>query len=352
MLVRRLRLEQKAQHFSFLREAYGGTPAPKFPERWLWEFERNPFLPTEELPVWVALDGDRIIGQLPLLFSRYKVGDATEKLGSMVDYVVLPEARGTGVGHALVDALQAENKSLVSCWVAEAAKKIFVRHGIETHPQLTCFRKVVARTNHSTSHERLSRSHRVRIVETATFGREADEIWNAGKNDFANICMRDAQYLNWKFCSQPHLSYRRFVAYQDQKPIGYVVLRLENIDSTWRWRGRGGELRPGCDRVGVLADLFVPQANQDLLTILADYAIAQLSTAGAQQIVAASSVGSYQRCYIDLGFEATTTWPFYCWREPECSQEQPLSAAVDWFLSKSDSDFDQHGYAWCFDVPF
>jgi hypothetical protein len=49
----------------FLEEAYGTRAQYKTASRWTWQFLDNPFGPEDgdEVPIWIAVDGDRVVGQ-------------------------------------------------------------------------------------------------------------------------------------------------------------------------------------------------------------------------------------------------------------------------------------------------
>ena len=50
----------------FIEEAYGARAQYKATPRWTWQFIDNPFgrRHGDEVPIWVAVDGDRVVGQI------------------------------------------------------------------------------------------------------------------------------------------------------------------------------------------------------------------------------------------------------------------------------------------------
>ena len=68
--IRQATLADKAAIFDFLRIAYARGSEFKFPDRWEWAFERNPFV--EGLPIWIAIaEGGAWSGRVVRWWSRW-----------------------------------------------------------------------------------------------------------------------------------------------------------------------------------------------------------------------------------------------------------------------------------------
>ena len=72
------------------RARYKATP------HWNWQFIDNPFgrRQGDEVPVWVALDGDRVVGQIAVQQALIQVEGKTFEAGWAVDIIILPSYRG------------------------------------------------------------------------------------------------------------------------------------------------------------------------------------------------------------------------------------------------------------------
>lgn len=62
------------------------------------------------------------------------------------------------------------------------------------------------------------------------FGAWADELWEQLAAGLGTCVIRDAAFLNWRFCDAP-FAYRRFCARRDGRIVGFAVARLA------AWRG-------------------------------------------------------------------------------------------------------------------
>ncbi|NNE12674.1 MAG: GNAT family N-acetyltransferase [Ilumatobacter sp.] len=98
--------------------------------------ELGAIVDADDTVLYVALDGDRIVGSLTLAFYRIPTGVKAW----IEDVVVGSEARGQGVGEALSRAAIAEaahrgakNVSLTSRSSREAANRLYQRLGFEPY---------------------------------------------------------------------------------------------------------------------------------------------------------------------------------------------------------------------------
>ena len=94
----------------FIEEAYGAQAKCKAAPRWTWQFIDNPFdrRHGDEIPVWIAAEGDRVVGQIAVQKAVLQVDGTTFEAGWAVDIMILPSHRGAGIGHRLEDAVVGE----------------------------------------------------------------------------------------------------------------------------------------------------------------------------------------------------------------------------------------------------
>jgi hypothetical protein len=81
--VRRASRSDRPAIASFLEEAYGARAQYKATAAWTWQFVDNPFGPEEgdELPVWIAVDADRVVGQTPVQKALLQVDGKSSRPG-------------------------------------------------------------------------------------------------------------------------------------------------------------------------------------------------------------------------------------------------------------------------------
>ncbi len=321
------------------------------------------------VPVWIALDGDRVVGQIAVQEARLQVEHATLHAGWIVDVMILPTHRGGGLGHRLYEAVARDVGVLVTLTMALATRRMAERLGAITIGEVHQFvrwarldpggvrRYLMTRTaNHrwARTTARLGcdvlmfhrlfplfvnpllatrdRARTIRrgpgptkITEVETFGAEIDELWDRTRHDYPVIFQRDARFLNWRFVECPEPSYRRFVAERDGRPVGYVILR-------------------SADRVelphGTIVDLYAAREDTRTIEDLIRHSLGFFGNEVAA-IDCATSIPEFERIFRRHGFFRTRTM------HPTCVCQDPdlrhrLSAVKDaWFFTKGDHDWDQ-----------
>jgi len=367
--VRQATLADRDAIQRFIRSAYDDLAPYKGPERWAWQFGDNPYLgPTDgRTPVWIALDGDAVVGQIAVQGADFKIGEVVWRGGWIVDVMIDANFRGHGLGHRLYEAASQEVDLLVTLTMAPATRRMADRLGAvnvsPTHlfsrwERITATdarRYLIQRTEHR---ERLARltafackwlaaghfvalganfvasmkrpapnrpADHLGIVEVARFGPEADLLWDRISPHYPVLSRRDSQFLNWRFVDCPTLKYRRFLAYQSDEPVGYLVLRSTEPE----------ELRQG-----VIVDIFAAPDRTDVLTGLLSHAVATFRGQVAT-IECGTSSPAIQRALLDAGFFRVRTH-----LPTVVVAASPLRAEVEaqkdaWFLSKADHDWDQ-----------
>jgi GNAT superfamily N-acetyltransferase len=370
-VVRQAQTSDRSAIADFLTAAYGEKAPYKVERRWAWQFLRNPFYDTSEglAPVWVALDGDRVVGQIAVQAGGLRVEDRQLEAGWIVDVMILPDYRGGGIGHRLHEGAAETVPVLVTLTMAPATRRIAERAGCITLGRVQQFsrwmrldpdtvrRYVLLRTtNHPRFHAlarfacgglrfhqllplvvnpllrlrdsmRRSRSSpgAAEIRELDAFGGDVDRLWERTRHDFPVIFSRDSRFLNWRFVDAPDLRYRRFAALRDGETVGYVVLR----------RSEAVELRQG-----VIVDLYAARDDAATIDDLVRHSVRFFGNDVAT-IECATSIREYAAAFRRQGFIVTRT------ERPTCVvADSDLRSRLEqmkdrWFFSKADHDWDQ-----------
>jgi hypothetical protein len=64
-----------------------------------------------------------------------------------------------------------------------------------------------------------------RVEEITHFGEDFDEFWFQVKDKYPNMLRRDREILNWRFVEHPTREYHLYTVREEQKAIGYLVIR-------------------------------------------------------------------------------------------------------------------------------
>jgi len=134
VIVRRATRSDQPAIAKFIEEAYGADAENKSPPRWTWQFIDNPFgrRQGDEVPVWVAMDRDRVVGQIAVQNALLEVEGKALEAGWAVDIMILRSHRGAGLGHRLHEAVASEVDILMAITMAEASRRLAERHGCLT----------------------------------------------------------------------------------------------------------------------------------------------------------------------------------------------------------------------------
>ncbi len=355
----------------FIEEAYGERARYKAAPRWNWQFVDNPFGrgDGDELPIWVAVDGDMVVGQIGVQNTLLQVDGKTREAGWAVEIMILPSHRGGGLGHRLHNAVADDVDILMALTMARASRRLAERQGCVTLaevPQLTRWvrldatdvrRYLLVRTaNHRRAHvaarvgcdafrfhvifprlvnpllrlrdlvtQPLRGRRLASVAEVDRFGPEIDELWERTRRDHRVISPRDARFLNWRFVECPGLSYRRFVARRDGRAVGYVVLR----------RAEPVELPQG-----IIVDLYAADGDVQTLDELVRHSLAFFGDS-VSTVDCGTSVADLQRVLRKRGFFRTRAHHPTCVCSDTALSHRLAELRNDWFLSKADQDWDQ-----------
>jgi len=370
--VRQARLSDWPALASFLAEAYGDLALYKGEERWTWQFVSNPSGDRANgsfVPVWIALDGDRVVGQIAVQEASLKVEDHLYNAGWIVDVMILPGYRGQGLGHRLHAAVVDSTPLSVTLTMAPATRRLAEKAGcitlgpvrqftrwtrldpdavyrymmvrtstrplLRTWAGLACriglFHRFVPpvinpllRLRNTLQRSRL-RVGPTEIVEVDRFDENIDSLWQRVRRDYPVIFPRERRYLNWRFVDCPQLKYRRFVACRNGQTVGYVVLR----------RCEPVELP-----LGVIVDLFA--ARHDLGTVedLLRHTVRFFGDEVAA-LDCATSIPEFETTLRRFGFFATRIARPTCVCADEDLRARLQDLNGDWFFSKGDHDWDQ-----------
>jgi len=257
--VRRLRESDRGA----LVEGDGGSrsPAPiRYREDYFaWHYEGNPFLSDGFAQIWVCEDNQHIVGQMSGMPVRLKAGGQELRASWAHDLLVNGSYRGRGIGGKLDAACMSDNPVTLGIGVSEAAYRVHLRMGwldLGTLPiyvrPLDCA-AVLGRRREGrgaalagtlcnpflkglgTLCRRIAEKGRFSLAPIERFDDQGDDIWRQSAPHYPVLCRRDAEYLNWRFASDPVRSdYRPFYLLRDQSAVGYVVLsreRREGLDA-------------------------------------------------------------------------------------------------------------------------
>lgn len=372
--IRQATIDDKPAIFAFLDKAYGEKARYKYPERWEWQFERNPFRNPNLLPLWIAETEDgNIVGQIGSQIEPLKLGDNLHhKIYWGVDLVVLPDYRNQKVGYNLNLAMVKQNDNIIALPMSGAYRHYLLKIGAKEvdvtqvfqkylHLDASAIKDALANRLGTSAPFRLflktfnalrldkltvkianwllkrqSASMRslnpqnMSIIEISEFDSSTDQFWASVTDNFGIIVERNSQYLNWKYVQQPFLQYRKLLAMRNGDVSGYIIFRRsEPLEGDF----------------GIIADLLSSPSDTESTNVLLGHALAWFEQQKIKVVYAASSHPFFQNALTQFKFSKyKEVIPLFKNFDGSPELEQAYESG-HWFFSRSDHDWDQFPYA-------
>jgi GNAT superfamily N-acetyltransferase len=370
--IRRAKIEDKPAIFDFIRKAYKDVWKYRIPDRWNWEFVDNPFVESEELPIWIAVDGNKeVVGQCCAMIERIKLGNTIRQMAWGVDFYVDQNYRGQGLGTKINEANYKSHEIFMGLSMDVLTSRINSKSGFESIESVSTFirvnqlspdeavkevvnqliprgaiikrnlaklfrylnidQKVAEKSNKKRSQmdENLAKSidSGLSITQIDQFDQEIDQLWEEVSPHFFALIKRDHVYLNWKFVRQPHVEHIKYIARRQGKICGYIIIR------------KGIAPEPN---IGIIVDIFVSPNEKTVLTALISKAVDFFVAEQVRSIVSATNVNAYQEALKNFGFKKITEhvpMVYFNVFDSDCvTSLQPGK----WLLGKGDQDWDQY----------
>jgi GNAT superfamily N-acetyltransferase len=373
--IRQASFDDLEQIDKFISDCYGIGAAYKRQPRIKWQFVDNPFQNRDDsnssqLPIWIAVDRNRVVGEIALQPARARLESDLIDTNWVVDVMVHPEFRGKGLGHAIHDAICSTGKSLLTLTMAAATRRIAEKANCVTLGpvnQMVRVRRLSSRTIKSLVAERAENRPNLRglmslfnrsivgpplaaasissaaairrlmskrsstsdlysVKDVETFDRAAiEEIVQQFRSQVPALIERSYEFCQWRFRSAPDLSYRLSELKREGQIVGYAVWRLPD---------------PIELNVGTLVDLIVAPDNQHGSELLIEHAVQRMFDS-CEAVIAGASHPAVIAALAQQGFETVKIH-----RPTFVSTDRGLSATVErlkdgFYFSKADHDWDQ-----------
>lgn len=236
---------------------------------WRWKYYENPL---GEHSMYVALDGERIVGEVGAILCRCKVG-AEEMLASqIVDIVIRRDYQKGGPFFDLVKLAREDliRKSVSFSYAVTIKKTYKISTRLLGYKALTPIKRFVKVIDPSpylktkmgalgsviggagkvamkmSHYGHLKESKQIEIKEITSFDEKFDELWERESRNYEITTVRRSIYLNWRYIDSFLADYKVFAACTDNVINGFMVLSSDAKDGT---------------RKGRIVDIFVEKDN-------------------------------------------------------------------------------------------
>jgi hypothetical protein len=236
------RPDDRASMVPLHREVIGDERAEALGRRWEWLYHENPNVTDGSPLVWVARDGEAIVGQLATIPVRLQVSGSEIDAAWGTDAMVAVAGQRQGLGTRLYQLWSDAVGATLALNISDASHGLFtklrwadvgrlprlvkrltpgapggsdgrIRRGLET--LALPVRRLIA--------SRRPLGGDVRRV--GAFDESFTRLWERVAPAFAFAVRRDAAYLQWRFMKPPHLRYSAAAVTRDGETVGYVVYR-------------------------------------------------------------------------------------------------------------------------------
>jgi GNAT superfamily N-acetyltransferase len=223
--------------------AYAGGERKSEPAFWKWHYLENPNARADDIPLWVVVCDDEIVGQLATIPVQLKVGKATRPAIWILDFIVREDFRGKGLGKKLVLAAQEKYPTMITLGINEQSAGLFRSQGWAEMGTIHRYHRMLYAGNglkHATKIAPLREALNLLSVgfrsgvprgqnkfsakHLTEFGTEFDDFWERASAQWPCAVRRDARTLAWQFERQPGKKFDIIGLYENDRLAGYAVL--------------------------------------------------------------------------------------------------------------------------------
>lgn len=242
--IDRFRPDDRRAVEALYRRVFGNDAAEASRLRWDWQYRKNPNNPGGEPEIWLAREGPAIVGQYATMPVELAVNGRQVRGSWGMDVMVAPERQRQGLGEVLFRTWDRNVGASLGLGLSESSYKLFQKLRWPDVGPLPCLvkpltRRALRRANWPVPINRLVSALALPFVKlvarTRPLGAEVrllhrfddsfTALWETLAPKFALAVRRDAQYLNWKYVSAPHVRYTIAALRRDDRNVGYAVYR-------------------------------------------------------------------------------------------------------------------------------
>ena len=242
--IDRYKPEDRRQVEALYRRVFGPDMADANRLRWEWQYHRNPNAPGDDPLIWIAREGQTIIGQYATMPVRLAVNGREINASWGMDVMVAPERQRQGLGDALFRMWDRHTGASLGLGLSDASYRLFQKMRWPDVGPVPCLVKPLSRRalrqpnwplaiNKLVSYVSLpwiklvsrSRPLQGEVRTIRHFDDRFTTLWDRISERFSFAVRRDAAYLNWKYIQAPHVRYSIAILERDGDAAGYVIYR-------------------------------------------------------------------------------------------------------------------------------
>ncbi len=369
--------EFRPEHWASLLELYrryfGDWSARRFEERWVWQYESNPYCSERSAFIQVGLLGEEVVAHMGAFPIPCRFAGLRQMALCGADLVV--DERCRWVALQLFEDF-AKRAPVIGSGMTPATQKLFQHFGGGVLPQSRqrfiyrlCYRGVISRRIRSSlplrfgwlvspkaigllapsravglairyvaPHEAaeikpvLDASISADIRPIRRFGEAYDALWQIASRRFCHSVDKTSSYLNWRYLACPTMSPLCLGLYDGRDALSGVVVAASYV--------LADRHRRPCGTEGEILELITEDLSAHIVEELIRAAIGGLARAGVDSVCATGLHVGYHPMLAKIGFVHQDSARFVLALRldaPEV-QEACLSDGEDWYSTAGDGD--------------
>jgi GNAT superfamily N-acetyltransferase len=345
--VQQFRVEQTEALLRFLRAAYAGDARKSEREFWKWHYLENPNMKLDDIPLWVVVCEEEIVGQLATIPVQLKVGSETRAAIWILDFIVREDFRGKGLGKRLVLAAREKYPTTITLGINEQSAGLFRSMGWMEMGTIHRYQKLLYLGNGLPGAAKIGLARGVLNLVSAPlrfgarkrprnageytvrtvrgFGAEFDALWERASRQWVCAVRRDLRSLAWQFQEQPGKTFESIGIYEKERMAGYAVLFFR------KGIGKAGPVK------AAISDLCYEQENAaEIVDALIEFALRAAVERRAGSLVTDVLDPLVEEKLKQHGFWRISKSPQFM----ACAADakEVIYESENWFLTRGDSD--------------
>jgi GNAT superfamily N-acetyltransferase len=343
--IKQFELSDQEAVVAFLRVAYANEPRKFDPAFWKWHYLENPYTSSDDIPLWIVKDGERVVGQAATILVELKVAEETRRAVWILDFILLPEYRGQKLGKRLMTLARQTYPTMFALGINDQSRNVF--RSLDWAP-LGCIHRYQRLLNPGNALKELARFAPLRELanlsyvpfrprpdqvvaneryterEVANFDSSFDELWQRASAQWPCVVIRNSRFLQWQFRQQPGKTFEVVGLFDKEQLAGYVVLFFRKSE------------QGGAPPKAAISDLCYDAANEDIVDELVQAALRRAVARRAGSLVIDVLDARVEACLLQLGFKRIKASPEFT--VYSTTRQELLYDPANWFLSRADSD--------------
>jgi GNAT superfamily N-acetyltransferase len=347
-----LAVERRAQAdadeiFRLYQDVFGADLTEASRRRWRWQYVDNPATSPDGPEIWVAREGDQVLGQYASMPVRLWWGGREVRSSWGMDVFLRAEARGRGLGARLFTAWSDHVDVALGLGLTPSSYGLFKKLRYRDVGPVPFFQKVldpravaarrVGPSLAAAAGKVLGLALRTLHPEGPTpgpgtevrtvngFGAGYDTLWERAKGSYAMCVRRDAAYLEWKYARCPHRRYALREARREGELVGFAVSRDEDYHGL---------------RLGWIVDVFAEASDHAAKDALIAAVLQSFREARVARAQAFSLNAALQEDLARRGFARRPSPMQFCVRSRVAS-DGVFEDVGRWHVVFGDSDMDR-----------